>query len=122
MFGGVKGFILLLVVVVCSPGERAFAPSAPMDDLDRRARSEPKPRAFLEMLPPIGPIGIVAIVVVADMNYFSPDDAELAKKSKPARAEVGVPLEVRQTQRPNRVAPIPPTPQTNIVIPSKRDP
>ena len=30
---------------------------------------------LLEMLPPIGPLGIVAIVVVADLNYSRPDDA-----------------------------------------------
>ena len=120
--------ILLLALMLVVGGAKVFSAQGVIDEKGHLRQddghhpdyghSHHQALPLLEMLPPIGPIGIVAIVVVADMNYFSPDDAELAQKPKPARARPSVPLEVRQTQR----APIPPTPQTNTAIPSKRDP
>ena len=113
--------------MVCSTGERAFAPSAPMDDLARRARSEPKPRAFVEMLPPIR---LVGIVVMGDYYLHTTKTKHKAPSAAEGDQTIGLPRNAignsninggsplgNITTITNRVAPA-----IKLPVPSKRDP
>ena len=88
-----KAVILLLALMLVVGGAKVLsgqnATAAAVDGPDHdhghghdhHAHYQP----LLEMLPPIGPIGIVAIVVVADMNYSRRDPVRGTEEKADAR-------------------------------------
>ena len=75
MVGGVKAVVLLLALVLIAGGAVSYDGPTDNHEPDQHAHSHShhdhyQPPPLLEMLPPIGPIGIVAIGVVSDLNGF----------------------------------------------------